>query len=247
MVRLTHFENMIKYATGFITIPISPLFCFTVKSNTKSILLRYGKIDRIVDPGLRWSPPGCKIYSIFTGTRIYNFKNLRLIDSIGTPIIISANIEYRIKDVGSYIINANGNNDVLINAANIILKQVCSSLPYMASNNTDKDLKKNNNTISNEISELLSKTVDNFGFTIDSINIIEANYAPEIAQQMLIKQQALAYMDARKEIVNSAINVVKDVINNLPELSKNTQEKIVSNLLTILTSGNNIQQVLPFK
>jgi hypothetical protein len=249
MLCLTKFENIIKYATGFITAPIAPLFLFSVKTNTKSVLLRYGKIDRIINPGLRWSPPGCTIYNVFTGTRIHSFKNLRLIDSIGTPIIISANIEYRIQDVGLYIINANGNNDVLINAANIILKQVCSSLPYISSNNTDKDLKKNNIIISNEISKLLFsfKSVDNYGFTIDSINIVEANYAPEIAQQMLIKQEALAYMEARKEIVNSAINVVKDVVNNLPELSKNTQEDIVSNLLTVLTSGNNIQQVLPLK
>lgn len=247
MLHLTRFENVIKYATGVITFPISPLYLFTVKSNSKAVILRYGKIDRIVDPGLRWTPPGYKIYEVFTGTKIYNFKNLRLLDSIGTPIIISANIEYRIKDVGSYIINANGNNDVLINAANIILKQVCGTLPYMASNNTDEDLKKNNDKISNEISKLLSEKVNYYGYTIDSINIIESNYAPEIAQQMLIKQQALAYMEARKEIVNSAINVIKDVVNNLPELTKNTQENIVSNLLTILTSGNNVQQVLPFK
>lgn len=247
MLRLTQFENFFKYATGIITAPIAPLYFFSVQDNTKSVLLRYGKIDRIINPGLRWAPPGGKIYDVFTGTRIYNFKDLRLLDSIGTPIIISANIEYKIIEPGLFVINANNKNDILINAANIILRQVCGTLPYIAPNNIDKDLKKNMNTVTNNIGELLSKYLDNYGFYISSINIIELNYAPEIVQQMLIKQQTLAYMEARKEIVNCSINVVKDVVNNLPELSKNTQEKIISNLLTVLTSGNNIQQVLPLK
>ena len=179
MLHLTKFENIIKYTVGILTLPISPFFFFSVKSNTKSVILRYGKIDRIVNPGLRWTPPGCYIYEVFTGTRIYNLKNLRLIDSLGKPIIISANIEYHIIDVGLYIINANGNNNVLINASSIILKQVYNSIPFVSSNNKK---------IYNEISELLSKNVEKFGIIIDSINIIESYYTPEFEQQMLIKQ-----------------------------------------------------------
>jgi hypothetical protein len=226
MIRLTHFENIIKYATGFITAPIAPLYLFSVKTNTKSVILRYGKIDRIVNPGLRWAPPGCKIYNVFTGTRIHSIKNLKLIDSIGMPIIVSVNIEYHIKDVELFIINTNNNNDIIIN---IILKKIFS---YLTLNN--KDLKKNNIIISNEI----LNSINNFGFFIDSINIIEINYAPEIAKQMLIKQETLSYIEARKEIINYTINVIKNVVSNLPEISKNTQEKIIINLLTLLINNN---------
>lgn len=179
MLRLTKFENIMKYTVGILTLPITPLFLFSVKSNTKSVILRYGKIDRIVNPGLRWAPPGYKIYNIFTGTKIYYLKDLKLIDSLGRPIIISANIEYHIIDVGLYLINANCNNDVLINASIIILKQVYNSLPFVSSNKKK---------LYNEISELLSKTLEKFGIIIDSVNIIESMYTPDFEQQIIIKK-----------------------------------------------------------
>ena len=41
--------------------------------------------------------------------------------------------------------------------------------------------------------------INDYGITIDSIKITEANYAPEIIQQMLMKQQAEAYAKKQAE------------------------------------------------
>ena len=73
------------------------------------------------------------------------------------------------------------------------------------------------------------------------------NYAPEIAQQMLIKQQADAYVKAKEAIVESSVSIVEEVLERMKplNLSSATQDKMVLNLLTVIASGNSTQPTLP--
>jgi DNA-binding ferritin-like protein len=77
--------------------------------------------------------------------------------------------------------------------------------------------------------------MEEFGYSIDELQLTEVNYAPEIMQQMLIKQQAKAYIDARKEIVSGAVDIVKDIKKQM-NLSSITSDKLTVNLLTVLSS-----------
>jgi hypothetical protein len=51
-----------------------------------------------------------------------------------------------------------------------------------------------------------------FGVTVQRLVISEARYAPEIAPQMLMKQQAAAMVAARREIVAGAMAIVRDTL-----------------------------------
>ena len=80
-----------------------------------------------------------------------------------------------------------------------------------------------------------------------SVQLADLNYAPEIAQQMLIKQQADAYVKAKEAIVESSVSIVEEVLERMKplNLSSATQDKMVLNLLTVIASGNSTQPTLP--
>jgi hypothetical protein len=62
--------------------------------------------------------------------------------------------------------------------------------------------------------------------------LLEINYAPEIAETMLVKQKAKATIEARKELVDATINLIEDISLKLE--SKLTPED-KSKLITCLT------------
>ena len=82
----------------------------------------------------------------------------------------------------------------------------------------------------------LNLDANSFGVTVQRMSILEARYAPEIASQMLMKQQAAAMVAARREIVAGALNVVRDTLDSFPTLSDTSRERLVTNLLCVLCS-----------
>ena len=105
-------------------------------------------------------------------------------------------------------------------------------------------MRKHSDVIGDEIKAKVQEQVQKYGISINSIKITEANYASEVIQQMLMKQQAQAYIQARSQVVEGAVGIIKETIQKLPNLAKEAQEKIVVNLLTTLTSNNSVQPVV---
>jgi nucleoside diphosphate kinase len=89
---------------------------------------------------------------------------------------------------------------------------------------------------------------------VAGVEIIEARlshlaYAPEIAQAMLRRQQAKAIIDARRQIVDSAVGMVDEALRRLSEqqiveLDEERKATMVNNLLVVLTSEQNAQPVV---
>ena len=77
------------------------------------------------------------------------------------------------------------------------------------------------------------------------MTILEARYAPEIASQMLMKQQAAAMVAARREIVTGALNIVHDTLDAFPTLSDAARELLVNRLLVTLTTHEQSANVVP--
>lgn len=239
MTPLTFIEKAIKGISAVISIPLAPLTVKVIQENYRGVVLRFGKVDRILEPGLRWVPYGGKCKEVFMGARTHTYTNLRVLDANGTPIIISAIVKYNIGNPENFVINANSNHEVFDRFVQDSIRSLCNKVIY-------------DSKISSKLSENITNIINisylySFGFENVDINIIEANYAPEIMQHMLMKQQAKAYVEARKEIVEGAIGVAKEAIKSFPEMSKESQEAIISNLLTALTSGNTPQAVIQMK
>ncbi|MCT2988803.1 SPFH domain-containing protein, partial [Propionibacterium freudenreichii] len=89
---------------------------------------------------------------------------------------------------------------------------------------------------------------------IAGLEVIEARisslaYAPEIAQAMLQRQQASAVIAAREKIVEGAVTMVQNALNQLEEqdivaLDDGRKAAMVSNLLVVLCSDSRATPVV---
>jgi len=85
-------------------------------------------------------------------------------------------------------------------------------------NRTNKDsrgLKGENEAVTKAYMDELQKAVAPAGIRVLSVQLNDPTYAPEIAQAMLVRQQALALINARKTIVERVVFIVRDAIEQL--------------------------------
>ena len=64
---------------------------------------------------------------------------------------------------------------------------------------------------------LLQERCNVCGISIDKMEIMEVAYHPEVAQSLLLVQQAQAKVDARKLVVDGSVEIVCGALENLSE------------------------------
>ena len=131
------------------------------------------------------------------------------------------------------------------------LRYVAGLFAYDHSENEDEKLTLRSG--GHEINEILEQQL-NERLDIAGIEIVEARvnylaYAPEIAAVMLRRQQADAIIAAREKIVEGAVGMVKHALNKLSEekiieLDDEKKAAMVSNLLVVLCSEENVQPII---
>ena len=132
--------------------------------------------------------------------------------------------------------------------AGAVIKRVSSEFPYESGDENEPCLKKENDVITQGLISELQKAVDVAGVKIQNVRFNDLTYSPEIAQAMLMRQQAIALIDARKTIVDGAVMIVRDAVTQLkdeglPLDSARTQE-LVANLLIVICSGEHAQPMI---
>lgn len=116
-----------------------------------------------------------------------------------------------------------------------VVRETCAGLPLQG-HPEGRDLRSSGHAVSNTMVAELQIDATVMGVTVQRLTITEARYAPEIAQQMLMKQQAQALVGARKEIAEGAVGIVHETVKQFPEMSREGKERTITNLLTTLTS-----------
>ena len=97
-----------------------------------------------------------------------------------------------------------------------------------------------------EMKTSLQTEVNIAGVTVDNVFLTDLNYAHEIAQQMLIKQQAEAYIEAKSAISKASVDIVDDIVKKVgSDLSDKDKSELIKYLLTVIASGNSVQPTLP--
>ena len=128
------------------------------------------------------------------------------------------------------------------------LKQVVSKYPYEADDEGEASpssqhrhglsLKTEAAQVSRELKDVLQDRLAHAGVKVLAFNLTDLSYAPEIAQAMLVRQQAEAMVKARRLIVKGAVDISEDAVSQLEakgvQLSKEEKTKVVTNLLTVI-------------
>jgi len=160
-------------------------------------------------------------------------KKTTVVDGNGNPIIISAVVTFRVVDTIRAAFAVDNVDQYLSVQALAILKKVASKYPYESKDG--HSLHGEQNTVTKEMVALLQTKADICGTKIISFELCDLQYAPEIAQGMLVRQQADALLGARKIIVEGAVGIVTGAVQKLAEngiqLNDREQTRLTSNLL----------------
>jgi regulator of protease activity HflC (stomatin/prohibitin superfamily) len=246
---LSGVESLIKYGLSTVIFPTAPLWFFTVPNNRRAVVTNFGKYRETLPEGLHWrSPIGLDCKNVFIGMKSHDLKTSRIVDSNGNPVDVSGTVNYRISEPEKFVVNINANEQFLNNQAEIVLKRVTSEYPYESK--TGESLSKDGKLVSERMTSELQKLVDVAGITIDSFMLTNMCYAPEIAQSMLIRQRALAYIDAKDTIGKASAGIVQQIITDVEskcnvKLSDDRKGQIIDHLLVVMTSESGAQPMIP--
>ena len=244
---LTLVENFLKYVAGSALIPLSliGLGFFNIPNNNTGVMTRFGKFEGIRREGLGWTLiPGFEYKNIFMGNQTFKLPESKVVDKNGNPIIISAIVNYRVITPENFYVNIQCDSEYIHNQAEAIIKKIASKYPYESTDG--HSLKSESDEVIQEMIAGLQKKVSHAGIQVDSVELTDLNYAPEIAQQMLIKQQAEAYIEAKSAISNASIDIVREISNKIGNsLTPEDRSSLVKSLLIVIASGSSVQPTLP--
>lgn len=194
-------------------------------------------------------------------------------DANGTPVISGATVRWRIFDPELVVYDLEDDiENFLVAQIEGNLRSVVSKYPYEASDahansgedkpDSDQDSKADSISLSRspeqvgaEIAKNINDDVLKYGIYIDQVTLTSLSYAPEVAAAMTQRQQAQSVMNAKKELSQGIVGVVKDTIKNLENhsedgkedaivLDKDTKQQLAKDLTLVLFGNSSVDPVI---
>lgn len=224
---------------------------FIVQPRTQVVVLRFGKYQHtITEEGIRYVfPLGRKLYRLSSQVVSVDLPRLMVLEANGNPIEVSAVCLYQVKEAHKAVLEIEDFNGYVSLLATAVVKNVCSHYPYESPDPKAACLKKESAQVSDHLMRELGELVVPAGIEILQVRLNDLTYAPEIAQSMLMRQQALAMVDARRTIVEGATATVTDAAKRMDaagiQLTPAHKEAFVANLMLVLCSGERVTTVMP--
>jgi regulator of protease activity HflC (stomatin/prohibitin superfamily) len=238
--------NPLSLILGLIFLPITVLLSWVVvHPQEEKVILVWGRFHRLFKKnGLYWvNLFGRKVISVSTKRQTLDLPRTVVADGNGNPIMIAAVVTYQYADSLKVALEIENAHEFVKTQAMAVLKQVASKYPYESAEGHCP--KSEAQAIGQEMVAALQGKVDPAGTEVLAFELSDLSYAPEIAQAMLVRQQAQALVDARKIVVEGATEIVNDAINQLKEkgldLPRAARASLVSNLLTVICGESNVQ------
>jgi regulator of protease activity HflC (stomatin/prohibitin superfamily) len=216
-----------------------------VNPNQHQAILHCGKLTQIItEPGIHclWGCHEKRSVSVMQQVKEVpkgHAGNLKVVDRAGSPLIVSAILNYRVADAKRALFAVDNFDDYVQKNASAILKQIVATHTY---DELKTDVEAVNTNMLAAIQPIMSKA----GIQVKSMVLNEMNYSTEIAAAMLKKQQAGALIEARELIVEGAVKIAQDAIRKLENdgtigLQPADKVRIVTNLLTVTCGDKEAQ------
>ncbi|SFI16011.1 SPFH domain-containing protein [Planctomicrobium piriforme] len=246
----SNLERLVVWGVSIFFPPILLAGFVVLGPREEIVVLRFGKyVKTLKQQGICWiHPVGRRLHRISTQDNTLEIHGTTVVEKNGNPIQISAVVVYRVEDTYRAALDVQNYRNFLSDQAGAVVKRVASRFPYESSDEHIPCLKKESDAVQHEFVTDLQDAVNPSGIRVLNVRLNDLTYAPEIAQSMLMRQQAMALIDARKTIVEGAVEIVQDAVRRLQaanlEVAADQRDQLVSNLLVVLCSGERAQPVL---
>ncbi len=215
---------------------------FIVNPNGSKVLVLFGAYKGTVrENGFFWANPFYSRRRISLRARNFDSERVKVNDKIGNPIMINVILVWQVDDTYKAAFDVDHYEEFVRVQTDAAVRKLAGSYPYDNFDDEQAELTLRsgmdevNEALENEITERLA---------IAGIRVMEARigylaYAPEIANAMLKRQQAVAIVAARKKIVEGAVGMVEDALSKLSEddiidFDDDKKASMVSNLMVVL-------------
>ena len=228
---------------------VAPGF-FMLQPNQAVVLTLFGEYlgtDRA--PGLRWTLPWNLRKKLSVRARNHNIDQLKVNDKRGNPVEIAAVVVWRVEDTAQALFDVEDYENFVKVQAEAAIRHVASEYPYDHIEDEGPSLRANADDVTATLQSELQVRLNEAGVSVLDCRLRRLAYAPEIAGEMLRRQQAGAVIAARKLIVRGAVTMVQDALEQLAaehivELDEERKAAMVSNLMVVLTGDRSVQPVV---
>ena len=183
--------------------------------------------------------------------RIQTFDSdtLKVNDAVGNPVEIASVINWQVTDTAKAVFDMEDYEGFVHIQTEAAVRHVASEYPYDDYEAGQLSLRANSDEVTATLQKELQERLHMAGVTILDTRLRRLAYAPEIAEEMLRRQQASAVVAARQLIVEGAVGMVETALDMLAEkqvvtLDEERKAAMVSNLLVVLCSDRGAQPVV---
>lgn len=224
---------------------------YMVQPNQGKVLQLFGQYagtDRT--NGLRWANPLYSKKSVSLRVRNFESGRLKVNDSNGNPIEIAAVVVWRVVDTAEAVFEVDDYENYVTIQSEAALRNLATTYPYEHDQDDERlSLRSDANIIALKLKSEVQDRLQKAGVEVLEARLSHLAYSPEIAQAMLQRQQASAVLAARKIIVQGAVGMVADAIEQLKlqgvvELDGERKAAMVSNLLVVLCGDQQAKPVI---
>jgi regulator of protease activity HflC (stomatin/prohibitin superfamily) len=219
--------------------------CTTVDERTERVILVFGKFQGVIrEPGCYcMNPCGLTSRIISTARSTIDLTHCKVADARGNPVLLSGVVTYQIVDARKAALEVTDVRGYISTNSLAVVKRTASAYPYEGKEG-EHSLKTEAAKLRAQMVSELQERVNAAGVLVINFELTDLAYAPEIAQSMLIRQQAEAMVDARKIIVEGAVQISTGALAGLADrgvkLSKEDEARMVSNLLVVICGDSKV-------
>jgi SPFH domain / Band 7 family len=221
-----------------------------VQPNQAKVAVFLGRyVGTIRRSGFHWVNPLTTRRTLSLRIRNLDTDVLKVNDANGNPIEISAVITWQVNDAAQAAFDVEDYKGFVDIQAETAVRHVASVFPYDSYEEGQESLRGAADRVIATLQADLQERLDVAGVGVLDTRLRRLAYAPEIAADMLRRQQADAIVAARQRIVEGAVGMVDHALSSLSardivELDEERKAAMVSNLMVVLVSDRGAQPVV---
>ncbi len=221
-----------------------------VQPNQAKVVTLFGRYRGTVrDAGFHWINPLTSRTTVSLRVRNFESDTLKVNDAAGNPVEIAAVVNWQVADTATALFDVENYNTFVSIQAETAVRHVASEYPYDAYEENQLSLRGNSDDVAEPLQVELQQRLEIAGVLVLDTRLRRLAYAPEIAGEMLRRQQASAVVAARQLIVDGALGMVERALRileagDLVRLTPDQRAHLVSNLLVVLVSDRGAQPIV---
>jgi SPFH domain / Band 7 family len=213
-----------------------------INPNQAIVCTFFGKyVGTVKSNGLLFVNPFYKRLRLSLRKNNFESTRLKVNDKIGNPVEIAAVIVWQVNDTYRAAFEVSDYAQYVKIQSESAIRHLATTCPYdeMEDSSAEVTLRNGGEKVIALLEQELGERLSAAGIIIKEARITHLAYAPEIAGDMLRRQQASAIVAARFKIVEGAVSMVEMALDQLSrkeivQLDEEKKAAMVSNLMVVL-------------